>query len=63
MNLHISGEILAVVALDAHKVGGGAPIFLARDREELSTLAFLLGRVLGAAVHDLQNEVYIVIRH
>ncbi|NMA60988.1 MAG: hypothetical protein GX956_03785 [Firmicutes bacterium] len=56
-------EILAVVTLDQGKVGGGAPIFYAQDREELTELAFLLSRVLGASVHDLKNDVLVIIRH
>lgn len=63
MKLEILGEILAVVALQPEKVGGGAPVFFAQDRQELAALAFLLARILGGAVHDLQNEVYIVVRH
>ena len=56
-------EILAVVTLDQGKVGGGAPIFYAQDREELTELAFFLSRVLGASVHDLKNDVLVIIRH
>lgn len=55
--------ILAVLSTDLQKVGGGAPIFYARDLEELEKLATLLTGVLGAAVHDLQNGVYVIVRH
>lgn len=56
-------EILAIVTVERTKVGGGAPIFYAQDREELTELAFLLSRVLGASVHDLKNDVLVIIRH
>lgn len=55
--------ILAVVALDQTRVGGGAPIFYARDQEEIEELAVLISRIFGAAVHDLHNDVYIIVKH
>lgn len=56
--------ILAVVALDKEKVGGGgAPIFIAQDEEELTTLSLLIAKFLGAAVHDLENGVLVIVRH
>ena len=51
-------EILAIVTVERTKVGGGAPIFYAQDQQELTELALLLSRVLGASVHDL-----IIVRH
>ena len=56
-------RILAVVAIDSVKVGGGAPIFYARDKEQLIEIATLISRVLGAAVHDLHNDVLIIVKH
>ncbi|HHT42655.1 MAG TPA: hypothetical protein GX014_04560 [Firmicutes bacterium] len=55
--------ILAVVALDKTQVGGGAPIFFAHDEEEQHEVALLIAKVLGAAVHDLQNGVLVVVQH
>ncbi len=56
-------RILAVLAVDETKVGGGAPIFYAENSDELSELAVLIARVFGAAVHDLQNDVMIIVKH
>ncbi len=56
-------EILAVITDNVDKVGGGAPIFYAKDKEDMSKLALLLSRCLGAAVHDLQNDVLVIIKH
>lgn len=64
MEVRATKEILAVIAISAEKVGkGGAPIFFAADEKEQETLSLLLARLLGGAVHDLQNGVQIVIRH
>ncbi|NMB00510.1 MAG: hypothetical protein GX971_03160 [Firmicutes bacterium] len=56
--------ILAVVTNEQGKVdGGGAPIFYAKDEEELTELALLIAKFLGAAVHDLHNGVLVIVRH
>jgi hypothetical protein len=60
----VDKRILAVVAIDSVKVGGGgAPIFYAQDNEEMIEIATLISRVLGAAVHDLHNDVLIIVKH
>jgi len=59
----VDKKILAVIALDQAKVGGGAPIFYASDQGELEELAVLISRIFGAAVHDLHNDVYIIVKH
>lgn len=57
------GKILAIVTTDKAKVmTGGAPIFVAKDREEQQRLGLLLSRLLKAMCHDLENGVYIIIR-
>ncbi|HHY10378.1 MAG TPA: hypothetical protein GX528_07415 [Firmicutes bacterium] len=64
MEVRAVKEIMAVIALGPGKVGkGGAPVFFAADKEEQASLSLLLARLLGGAVHDLQNGVQIVIRH
>ena len=56
-------QVLAVIAVDRNKVGGGAPIFYAKDTKELTELATLISRVFGAGVHDLHNGVFIIVKH
>lgn len=66
MNLNVSLKeaILAVVTRNPAKVGGGGcPIFLAQDQEEMEKTALLLARILGGIVHDLENDVFIIVRH
>lgn len=63
MSEMLSGIILAVVTLNMDKVGGGAPVFFARDEEEQEKTARFLSKILDAMVHDLENGTYIVVRH
>lgn len=57
-------RILAVVTPDSGLVGpGGAPVFLAHSQEEQERLALLLARITGGVPHDLENGVYIVVKH
>lgn len=56
-------DILAVISLNKDLVSGGAPIFFARNEEEMETVAGYLERILDAMVHDLGNGTYIVVRH
>ncbi|MDQ0285678.1 hypothetical protein J2Z49_000782 [Desulfofundulus luciae] len=56
-------RILAVVTLNMDIVAGGAPIFFARNQEEQVKMARYLARTLDAMVHDLENGVYIIVKH
>lgn len=56
-------QILAIVTADSTKVSGGTPIFYAEDQEGVTKLLELLKAILGAAVHDLQNGVYVIVKH
>ncbi|MDQ7792890.1 MAG: hypothetical protein RDU89_00560 [bacterium] len=55
--------ILAVVTLHRETVGGGAPIFYAKDEEEREKIALYLSRILDAMAHDLENGTYIIVKH
>lgn len=60
----ISGLILAIITTDLKKVsGGGCPVFVAKDNEEMEKLSLLLSRILGGVIHDLENGVYFIFRH
>ncbi|MGB9802578.1 capping complex subunit for YIEGIA [Desulfofundulus sp.] len=56
-------RILAVVTLNMDIVAGGAPIFFARNQEEQEKMARYLARTLDAMVHDLENGVYVIVKH
>ncbi|NMA92856.1 MAG: hypothetical protein GX973_07050 [Firmicutes bacterium] len=64
MAVSINKLILAVVTLNHDLVsGGGAPVFLAEDQAELDRISTYLSRITGGVTHDLENGVYIVVRH
>lgn len=56
-------RVLAVITSDSSKVGGGAPIFFAQNQEEAETLGAMVSAIFGAAVHDLNNGVLIIVKH
>jgi hypothetical protein len=45
------------------KVSGGAPIFFARNEDELISISIKLSKILDSTVHELENGTYIVVRH
>lgn len=52
------------MTLDRHKVGGcGTPIIYAADKEEQDRIATYLARITAGVIHDLENGVYIIVRH
>jgi hypothetical protein len=62
----VTGTILVTIALNEVKekfMGGGVPIFIVENKEEQERLALLLSRILKGMVHDLENGIYIIIRH
>ena len=60
-----SGEIMAIVTRDKDAIlfGGGVPVILAQEQAEQDRIANFLGQSLHAAVHDLENGVYILVRY
>ncbi|NPV28624.1 MAG: hypothetical protein HPY58_02995 [Firmicutes bacterium] len=63
MGTELIGMILAVIALDPGLVAGGAPVFVARSREEQERMALVLSRILKGMVHDLENGLLIIVKH
>ncbi|NPV26325.1 MAG: hypothetical protein HPY81_02465 [Firmicutes bacterium] len=63
MEVLIKDQLQAVVTREPHLVGGSVPVFIARDEEEQERLALYLSRILGGNVHDLENGVYLIVRH
>lgn len=57
------GRILAVITSDREMVAGGAPIFIAKTKEEQEQVAFRLEKIMDASVHDLKNGLLIVVDH
>lgn len=64
MDTGLTEYILAIVTTQPDKVqGGGCPVFIARDEEEMDNICLYLARILGGIVHDLENEVKFIAKH
>ncbi len=63
MEVTVAKFILAAITLDPILVGGGVPIFLARSEGERDRIAKYLARITEGVVHDLENGVYILVKH
>lgn len=63
MDIKLEDYILAAVSSDPDKVKGNCPLFVAGDAAEQERISLLLARILGGVVHDLENGVYVIVRH
>ncbi|HQA08094.1 MAG TPA: hypothetical protein PLM20_08305 [Syntrophomonadaceae bacterium] len=64
MDTGLKEVILAVVTWNPAKVSGGwCPVFIAQDQKEMEKISLLLARILGGMVHDLENDVFIIVKH
>jgi hypothetical protein len=57
-------KIVGVVTTDHNSVAGGAPIFFAKDREDLQKVSHLLEKVLDCGAHQVHEDLFIIVdRH
>ncbi|HWJ02079.1 MAG TPA: hypothetical protein VNU93_00285 [Verrucomicrobiae bacterium] len=63
MQVVLQDSILAVITTKADNVAANVPVFYAADKDEQEKVALLLSRILNAMVHDLENGVYIIVKH
>ncbi len=64
MGTTIEKYILAIITKEKEQVrGGGAPVFIATNDEELQRTAFLLEKILDGIAHDLENGSMIIVKH
>lgn len=54
-------NIVGVVTTIQGSVAGGAPIFYAKERDELQRIAHLLEKVLDCAVHEVNEDLFIIV--
>jgi hypothetical protein len=59
----LENMILAIVTTSPDKVGGGSPIFYARDHRELQATAFTLEKILDGMAHEVTPQIMIIVRH
>jgi hypothetical protein len=64
MKIAISKCILAVITCDPKLIdGGGTPVFIARDQTEQDRIATYLARITEGVAHDLENGLYVLVKH
>jgi hypothetical protein len=62
--MELEKYILAIITTKPEKVfGGGAPVFISQTEEEQDKIATILARVTDGVIHDLENGVYLLVRH
>ena len=62
--MQLEKYILAIITQEKEKVtGAGTPVFLASNQEEQDKVALYLARITEGVIHDLENGVYILVKH
>lgn len=57
-------KIIGVVTTDRNSVAGGAPIFFAKDSEDLQKVSHILEKVLDCGAHQVHEDLFIIVdRH
>jgi Capping complex subunit for YIEGIA len=57
-------KIAAVVTTRKEEVGGGAPIFIAHNSEDMRKIAFLLEKLLDCAAAEISETLFLIVdRH
>lgn len=65
MDIHITGYIIAIVALKSarDKISSGTvPIIFVDDDNEQQRISMYLSRIFKAMAHDLENGIYILVK-
>ena len=58
-------DIIAIVATKDNKtaISGGRAVFWVDTAEQAQRKALLLARIFKAMVHDLEDGIYLIVRH
>lgn len=67
MNVSLTKYIFATVVVPESKGkvmhGGTGAVYVADDHEEQQKIAMYLSRISEGVIHDLENDVLIIVRH
>lgn len=56
--------IVAIVTTESELLqGGGAPVFIVNDLQELQSIAMTLEKILDAATHEVNASTLILVAH
>ena len=60
MNEH--AEIAAIVTMKPENIqGGGTPVFVVNDQNELQTVSMTLEKIMDAAAHEIDTKTLIIV--
>lgn len=63
-DIGINSYTLAVITTDKNmSTSGGCPVFYANNDDDLQTKALLVAKSMDGMVHQISEEVLIVVRH
>lgn len=62
-NTTLEKYILAVLTTNPNRVTGGVPIFVFQSKEEIQEKISMFESILGGMGHQLDHEIYLVVRH
>lgn len=55
-------KLVSVITTDKSNMGGGgAPIFYAKDREDLQKVSHLLEKIMDCAAHEINEDLFIIV--
>lgn len=63
MSLTLEKYVLAVLTTNPDRVTGGVPIFIFNSLEEIQSKIGMFESILGGMGHQLDEEIYVVVRH
>jgi hypothetical protein len=64
MEVFLNKYIIAIITTRHDKVSAGSvPTFYCDDEEERERIATSLSKITSGMVHDMENGVYVIVRH
>lgn len=64
MEIKLNKHLLSIITIKPEKIsGGGVPVFKCESREEMERISFALGKVTNGMVHELDRDIYVIVRH
>ena len=63
-NIEINSATLAIITTNKNfNASGGCPIFYANNDEELQKRSLLFAKCVGGMVHEITEDILIVVKH